>query len=542
MADSSKATAAAKGLGTMGLAAIVVSSMVGGGVYSLPQNMAAAAGAGAVIIAWIITGIGIFFIANSFKILAAARPNLTAGIYMYSKDGFGEYAGFTIAWGYWLCQIFGNVGYAVITMDALNYFFPGYFTGGNNIESIIGGSILIWVFNFVVLKGVQQASIMNVIGTIGKIVPLAVFIIALVVVFKWDQFTFDFWGHMTGHGESNLGGLGGQIKGTMLVTLWAFIGIEGAVVLSARAKSQKDVGRATILGFAGGLLVFVLLSVLPYGFMTQAQLAGVPNPSTAGVLEAVVGKWGAMLMNVGLLIAILSSWLSWTMITAELPYQAAKDGSFPKQFARENKNGSASVSLWVTSSLMQLAMIMVFFSNNAWNTMLSITGVMVLPPYLASTAYLWKISQDGRLKEENPSLKTGRTFALLSGVLGSIFALWLIYAAGLQYLLMSVIFLACGIPFYVWSRLENSQKIFNKFEAVGAAAMVAVALIAVYMMLWGNLLGSSPSPSAAPAPAVQTTSASAADDGKGKSTKDAPAPLTKRHGEKVLIKVNSTNQ
>ena len=201
------------------------------------------------IIAWIITGIGIFFIANSFKILAAARPNLTAGIYMYSKDGFGEYAGFTIAWGYWLCQIFGNVGYAVITMDALNYFFPGYFTGGNNIESIIGGSILIWVFNFVVLKGVQQASIMNVIGTIGKIVPLAVFIIALVVVFKWDQFTFDFWGHMTGHGESNLGGLGGQIKGTMLVTLWAFIGIEGAVVLSARAKSQKDVGRATILGF-----------------------------------------------------------------------------------------------------------------------------------------------------------------------------------------------------------------------------------------------------------------------------------------------------
>ena len=106
----------------MGLAAIVVSSMVGGGVYSLPQNMAAAAGAGAVIIAWIITGIGIFFIANSFKILAAARPNLTAGIYMYSKDGFGEYAGFTIAWGYWLCQIFGNVGYAVITMDALNYF------------------------------------------------------------------------------------------------------------------------------------------------------------------------------------------------------------------------------------------------------------------------------------------------------------------------------------------------------------------------------------------------------------------------------------
>lgn len=546
MSDSKGSTVpqadTAKKLGTIGLAAIVVSSMVGGGIYSLPQNMAASAGVGAVIVAWIITGIGIFFIANTFRILAAARPDLTAGIYMYSKEGFGNYAGFTIAWGYWLCQICGNVGYAVITMDALNYFFPGYFTGGNNIESIIGGSILIWAFNFVVLKGVKQAAAINIIGTVGKLIPLFLFIIICAIAFHWDKFTFDFWGQDSGAGQNNLGSIGGQIKSTMLVTLWAFIGIEGAVVLSGRARSQSDVGRATILGYAGGLLVFVLMSVLPFGFMTQAELAAVPNPSSAGVLEKIVGPWGSWLMNIGLLVAILASWLAWTMITAEMPYAAAKDGTFPKFFSKVNSHGSASVSLWITSSLMQLGMLLVYFSGNAWNTMLSITGVMVLPPYLASTAYLWKISQDGRLKEENPSLKTGRTFALLSGVLGSIFALWLIYAAGLQYLLMSVIFLACGIPFYVWSRLENSQKIFNKFEAVGAAAMVAVALIAVYMMLWGNLLGSSPSPSAAPAPAVQTTSASAADDGKGKSTKDAPAPLTKRHGEKVLIKVNSTNQ
>ncbi|MBP3525817.1 MAG: amino acid permease, partial [Opitutales bacterium] len=156
MADSNTGAApaspaSAKRLGIIGLGAIVLSSMIGGGIYSLPQNMAASAAAGAVIIAWIITGIGIFFIANSFRILASARPNLTAGIYMYSRDGFGEYAGFTIAWGYWLCQIFGNVGYAVITMDALNYFFPGVFAGGNNLWSIVGGSILIWAFNFVVL-------------------------------------------------------------------------------------------------------------------------------------------------------------------------------------------------------------------------------------------------------------------------------------------------------------------------------------------------------------------------------------------------------
>ena len=131
-----------KKLGVIALASVVVSSMVGGGIYSLPQNMAAQASVGAVIIAWVVTGIGMFFLANSFRILSDIRPDLKAGIYMYGREGFGSFVGFLIAWGYWLCQIFGNVGYAVITMDALNYFFPPYFAGGNTIYAIIGGSIL----------------------------------------------------------------------------------------------------------------------------------------------------------------------------------------------------------------------------------------------------------------------------------------------------------------------------------------------------------------------------------------------------------------
>ena len=180
--NSSAPAAASKpsaGLGVVALAAIVVSSMVGGGIYSLPQNMAAGASAGAVLLAWIITGIGVYFIANTFRILSEVRPDLTAGIYMYSRVGFGPYAGFTIGWSYWLCQICGNVGYAVITMDALNYFFPPYFAGGNNLISIIGGSVLIWGFNFLVLRGIKQATIINFIGTIGKIVPLLLFIVIL---------------------------------------------------------------------------------------------------------------------------------------------------------------------------------------------------------------------------------------------------------------------------------------------------------------------------------------------------------------------------
>ena len=483
MADKS-ASSDAKKLGVIGLAAIVVSSMVGGGVFSLPQNMAASASAGAVLLAWVITGIGIYFIANTFSILSRVKPDLTAGIYMYARDGFGPYAGFTIGWGYWLCQIFGNVGYAVITMDALNYFFPPYFQGGNNLWSIIGGSVLIWTFNFIVLRGVRQAAVMNLIGTIGKLVPLLLFILILLFSFHLDKFDFNFLGKLAENGKT-LGGLGAQLKSTMLVTLWAFIGIEGAVVMSNRARSQAAVSRATFLGFLGCLVIYIGLSVLPFGFLTQAEIAAIANPSTAGVLEKVVGPWGAWLMNIGLLIAVLSSWLAWTMITAEIPQAAAQNGTFPKQFARENENGAPSVSLWVTSILMQLAILLVYFSNNAWNTMLSITGVMVLPAYIFSTAYLWKLVEDG---EYVRITKTGRAGALFTATAGTLYGVWLVYAAGLKYLFLAVIFLAAGVPVFIWARKQqkDGKSIFAGFDEIAfMSLLVLFALAAIYVFARG---------------------------------------------------------
>ena len=477
MVKQIKTTTASVGrLGVFGLAAIVVSSMIGGGIFSLPQNMAQSAAVGSVILAWLITGFGIYFIANTFRILSDTRPDLTSGIYMYSRAGFGSYMGFNIGWSYWLCQIFGNVGYAVITMDALNYFFPVVFTGGNNLYSIIGGSLFIWFFNFLVLKGVKQAAFINLVATIAKIVPLILFVLILGFVFNIDKFNFDFWGHIHG---SNLGDVPDQIKNTMLVTLWAFIGIEGAVVLSGRAQNASDVGKATIMGFLGCLLIYVLLSILPFGFMSQEQLAAIPNPSTAGVLEKIVGPWGAWMMNVGLIVAVLASWLSWTMIVAEMPYTMAKDKTFPKVFVKENAAGSPNVSLWVTSGMMQLAMLLVYFSNNAWNTMLSITGVMVLPAYFMSCLYLWKLCAD----HEFPQNKgISRFSALLTGVIGSFYALWLIYAAGLSYLLMAVVFIALGLPVYMWARRENNpgQPMLSDREWILATCLILIAATAIY--------------------------------------------------------------
>ena len=158
--------------------------------------------------------------------------------------------------------------------------------------------------------------------------------------------------------------------------------------MSNKAKNVQEIGKATFLGFISCLVIYILLSLTPFGYMSQAEISSVANPSTAGILEKVVGKWGAWLMNIGLVISVLTSWLAWTIVTAQIPQAAAQDGTFPKAFTKENKVGSPSVSLWVTSAAMQIFLLLVYFSNNAWNTMLSITSVMVLPAYLTSCAYL----------------------------------------------------------------------------------------------------------------------------------------------------------
>jgi arginine:ornithine antiporter/lysine permease len=161
--------------------------------------------------------------------------------------------------------------------------------------------------------------------------------------------------------------------------------------------------------------------------------------------------------------------------------------------------------------------------------MLSITGVMVLPAYLSSTAYLWKISERKELLAENKDLQISTKYALFSGIFGAIFSIWLIYAAGLQYLLMSIIFLALGIPVYVWSRKERMQKAFTKAEMLGASVVAIVAIIAASMISSGviNLNDNG---------SASTTSTS--DSGKKKSKKDeisTRAPMTKRHGENVIL-------
>jgi arginine:ornithine antiporter/lysine permease len=240
-----------KKLGLGALISLVIGSMVGAGVFSLPQNIAAHASAGAVALGWAITGIGMICLALVYQNLSMRRPDLDGGIFSYAKAGFGDFVGFNAAWGYWLCQLLANVSYAIVVFSALSYFFDTpdnvIFGDGNTPVAITLASLLIWSVHALVLRGIQVAALVNIVTTIAKMVPSS--------SSAWPSCSPSTWRPSPwisgGRAVPELGSVMDQVKSTMKVTLWVFIGIEGAVVVSARARHRKDVGRATVLALLG---------------------------------------------------------------------------------------------------------------------------------------------------------------------------------------------------------------------------------------------------------------------------------------------------
>ncbi len=252
-------------LGLGALSALVLGSMIGAGVFSLPQNMAAVASPLAVTIGWVITGVGMVFLALAFQALSHARPDINTGVFGYAKAGFGDLVGFFSAWGYWLSAALANVSYLVIVFSTLGMFFdtPNHviFGEGNTVISVAAATVMVWAVHLLVHRGVQTAAVINMVTTVAKMIPLLILIGGLIYAFSTQTFFWDFSGLKTFPGKSLIE----QVKGTMLVTVWVFIGIEGAVVVSSRAKDRKDVGRATIIGLLTALSIYVLVTLLSMG-------------------------------------------------------------------------------------------------------------------------------------------------------------------------------------------------------------------------------------------------------------------------------------
>lgn len=438
-----------KKIGLLSLTALVLSSMIGSGIFSLPQNMAEVAGAEALIIGWAITGIGIIFLGLSFLFISRLRPDLDGGIYTYAREGFGELMGFMSAWGYWLCATIGIVGYLVVAFEGIGTFTDSQsaviFGQGNTIASFIGSSIVVWLVHILIAKGVKEAATVNLIATFVKVFPLILFILLSLWYFNPETFSHDAKAIVLNKGISD------QVKNTMLITLWVFTGVEGAAVLSAHAKKRSDVGLATVLGILIALALYIAITVLSLGILPRETIAMMSNPSMARLLEHMIGGTGKIIITACLIVSVLASYISWTMFSAEVPYRGAKNGAFPKILDKLNKNNTPINSLWFTGFIVQLCLLLVLLTGKSYNTLLLISTSMILVPYFLIGAYLLKLS----IQQNAP------WYVKLTGFMASLYGLWILYAAGLDYLLLSVLLYVPGIGLFLYSRYQHQGGKFN---------------------------------------------------------------------------------
>jgi len=445
------------------LTSLVVGNMVGSGIFMLPRSLSEVASPAGVIAAWLLTGLGVLVTALVFGNLATRKPELNGGPQIYAKELFKPgskqslLSGFMSTWGYWIGNLAGNI--AIITTFAgyLSTFFPVLtsqtvlFTIGTfslkvgNALTFAVCTILLWGTNFIVLKGIEGAGKLNFVATAAKVAGFLLFIVVALFAFQKSNilpFTAPRYDE-AGHAVS----LFGQINSAAITTLWAFIGVESAVVFSSRAKKQSYIKTATVLGLLIALSIYIGISTLVMGVLNQDALVSSQKP-LIDAMDSILGPIGGkVLAGVGL-ISLFGSTLGWVMLSAEVPYQAAKQGIFIPAFLKENEKGIPTFSLMVTNSLGQL-FIFSTISNSisqAFDFVIYIATLSYLIPYLIASFFQLKLTITG----ETYKTKKERITDSIIGGLATIYSIWVIIAgtADIKTFTFGVILIASGILFY----------------------------------------------------------------------------------------------
>lgn len=459
-----------KDLTFFALFSLTFGSMMGSGVFDIPQNIANRSGAVAVVLHWFIVAVGMIALAWSFVYISNKRPDIKSGIYGYAKFGFGDYVGFSSAWGYWLNALLGDASYLIYIFATLGNFFVFFGHGANagaTFPAFLCESLLIWIVYALMVQGIKEASIVNVMITTVKLMALATLILVFIYGFK----TSVFMKNMSTH-DLHLGTMFEQIKATMLVTVWDFLGIEAACIYAIYAKSMKDVGRATMLAVIVVLLIDTLLSVLPFGIMPTAQVQALATPSTAGVMATVIGPISANVIRVAVLVCVVGALLAWQMLAMNILFLSSSDRTMPKFLTKVNSKGVPVNAALMSSLTLQFFMVCAYFTQAIYLNMIMVATSLVLVPYLLAAMFSVKLI----ITE-----KKIHYYELIKGALSVTYAIWMIYAGGLKYLAISSLMYFVGIFFFAKARREDKRKLFeNKFEVVMCAVIVLCAVSCGY--------------------------------------------------------------
>lgn len=469
-----------KGIGLIGLIGMVISSCIGSGVFAITGQLAGVASPGAVLIAWLIVGVGFLALAFSLNNLTEKRSDLH-GIFSYADAGWGPLAGFISGWGYWLSAWLGNVAFATMMMSTIGYFYPA-FLPGNTIPCIIIAFIVMWALTYLVIRGVESAAFLNAIVMVCKVAAIAVTLIFGIFLFNAGIFTADFWGNVYdnavaagqyGPDAAPLGGVGTQIFNCMIIMMWCFVGIEGASVVSSRAARKTDVGKATLIGFICLMLIYVGASVLPYGYMSSTEVAALDYPALVYVFSSMAPGWGGPFISIAIIISILGSWLSFTILPAETTSEMADYKLLPASWGKLNSHNAPSMSLLIVGACTQAFLIVLLFSADAYDFAFSMCTVAIVITWAFAAAYQAKWG----VQNKNMVQAAIGFVAVAFQVIGVLFNGW-------SFLLLTCVGYIPGFFIYVKARKDYGNAI-TMGEKVCMGVVSALGVLSLVLLAMG---------------------------------------------------------
>jgi APA family basic amino acid/polyamine antiporter len=420
------------GLGTA--TALVMGNIIGGGIFLLPASVAPFGTVS--LVAFGVLTIGAVALALVFGRLARRHPD-TGGPYVYAREAFGDFAGFLSAWSYWTMTWVSNAALAVAAVGYVHVLVPGHASGGTDLAVALGALWLPALANF---AGTRYVGAVQLVSTVLKFVPLL--FIAVVGLFFFDP------DNLGGFNESGGSAVGGM-SAAAAILLYSYVGVESAAMSAGEVRDpERNVGRATVLGTIGAAVVYLLGTVSVFGTVAHDKLVDSKAPFSDAVNAMFGGQWGGTVIAGAAVVSIVGALNGWTLMSAQSPYAAAKDGLFPAAFLTKRR-GVPTFGV-LAAAVLASALTVVNYLTGAggvFEILVLITTFSATIPYLLAAGAQIYFLLTGRRDKVRPA-RFARDLTLALVAFG--FTFWLVAGAGYAAIYQGVLFLFAGILVYVW--------------------------------------------------------------------------------------------
>ncbi|MEU3894989.1 amino acid permease [Streptomyces sp. NPDC045251] len=412
--------------------ALVMGNIIGGGIFLLPASVAPFGTIS--LLAFGVLTVGAIALALVFGRLARRDPR-TGGPYVYAREAFGDFAGFLAAWAYWITTWVSNAALAVAAVGYLDVLIP---VNDHRWTACLAALVIQWLPALANFAGTRYVGAVQLVATVLKFAPLL--LVAVGGLFFFDA---DNLGPFNATGGSGIG----AVSAAAAILLFSYLGVESAAVSAGEVKDpRRTVGRATVIGTAGAALVYLLGTLSVFGTVAHDRLVDSTAPFSDAVDAMFGGAWGGWAVALAALVSMTGCLNGWTLLSAQTPYAAAKDGLFPAAFARKRR-GVPTVGVGVTVVLASLLTVYNYTAGSAkvFEILVLVTTFTATVPYLLATAaQLFHLLSGQREKVDRARLVRDGVIAAVAAA----FSLWLVAGAGYAAVYQGVLFLFAGVLVY----------------------------------------------------------------------------------------------